>query len=73
MDNVVEQPSTGAGQQFSHYRIGGTLGEGGFGRVCLAWDGRLAREVAIKFSIGDESGQRGLRYEIGRASCRERV
>lgn len=69
MDNVVEQPSTGAGQQFSHYRIGGTLGEGGFGRVRLAWDERLAREVAIKFSIGDESGQRGLRYEAQRLAA----
>ncbi|WP_294991124.1 serine/threonine-protein kinase [uncultured Stenotrophomonas sp.] len=69
MDTVVEQPSTGEGQQFSHYRIGGTLGEGGFGRVCLAWDERLAREVAIKFSIGDESGQRGLRYEAQRLAA----
>ncbi|EKT4097473.1 serine/threonine-protein kinase [Stenotrophomonas maltophilia] len=69
MDTVVEQPSTGEGQQFSHYRIGGTLGEGGFGRVRLAWDERLAREVAIKFSIGDESGQRGLRYEAQRLAA----
>lgn len=37
MDNVVEQPSTGAGQQFSHYRIGGTLGEGA--SVGFAWPG----------------------------------
>lgn len=69
METVVEQPPTGEGRQFSHYRIGGTLGEGGFGRVHLAWDERLAREVAIKFAVRDESGQRGLRYEAQRLAA----
>ncbi|MBR7799558.1 serine/threonine-protein kinase [Undibacterium fentianense] len=42
-DNVA-QPD-----QFLHYQLGKSLGEGGFGHVYQAWDAKLHRQVAIKY------------------------
>ena len=36
--------------EIGRYRVRHLLGEGAFGRVYLAWDGELAREVAVKVS-----------------------
>ncbi len=35
-------------QQFKHYQITNSLGEGGFGQVFEAWDSKLCRSVALK-------------------------
>ena len=42
------------------YRLDGVLGSGGMADVCLAWDERSQREVAIKVIKGDELDQRAL-------------
>ena len=36
------------GQQISHYKIEGWVGQGGMGSVYLAYDGRLDRKIALK-------------------------
>src|SRR5262245_7597217 len=35
-------------QRIGRHRVQSVLGEGGFGRVYLAWDGELQRRVALK-------------------------
>jgi serine/threonine-protein kinase len=36
------------GKQFSHYRLVRLIGSGGYGRVYLADDTRIDRQVAVK-------------------------
>jgi Tol biopolymer transport system component/DNA-binding winged helix-turn-helix (wHTH) protein len=43
------------GEAVSHFRILRTLGEGAMGKVCLAEDLKLGRQVALKF-LADDSG-----------------
>ena len=42
------------------YRLDGVLGSGGMADVCLAWDEREEREVAVKVIKPDELNQRSL-------------
>ncbi|MBK9315814.1 MAG: protein kinase [Acidobacteria bacterium] len=53
------------GQTLSHYRIDSLLGSGGMGKVFLAQDISLKRQVAIKFlpSLFTKDGDRVLRFE----------
>ena len=48
------------GRRFGPYEIQARLGSGGMGHVFRAWDGRLRREVAIKF-LHDEFTVPGMR------------
>ena len=51
---TMEMPDHASGDvttspvSWKHYKIGKCLGEGGFGQVYEAWDGKLCRPVAIK-------------------------
>ena len=53
------------GMRLGQYEILAPIGAGGMGEVYRAADSKLGREVAIK--VLPEA------FEIGRASCRERV
>ena len=69
------------------YIIGRVLGQGGFGITYLALDTQLNAKVAIKefmpndiatrigntVSVAMDTKSEEFTYEIGRASCRERV
>ena len=52
------------GTQLAEFQIRGTVGEGGFGIVYMAWDGVLKRQVAIKeyvpWSLAGRVGSRVL-------------
>ncbi len=50
------------------YRLDGVLGSGGMADVCLAWDERDEREVAVKVIKPDELNQRSLDRFLKEAS-----
>jgi serine/threonine-protein kinase len=56
----------GAADDQDEYRVVATLGEGGQGRVLLAWQASLVREVAIK-TLKDAASTRAARALIGEA------
>ena len=56
------------------YRVRHLLGEGAFGRVYLAWDGELAREVAVKVSqVPADSGPANLAAFLAEARTLARL
>lgn len=58
--------------QLGHYRLGKSLGEGGYGHVYEAWDLKLQRSVAIKrLKMAPASGQSELINEARHAASLE--
>ncbi|MFT5194581.1 MAG: serine/threonine protein kinase [Cellvibrionaceae bacterium] len=52
------------GQKINQYRIEKILGEGGMGRVYLAWDDNLDRQVAIKLMHSQFAAQKEFRERL---------
>ena len=63
------------GSHLGPYEILARIGAGGMGEVYRARDTRLDRVVAIKVlhPAAADKPELKQRFEIGRASCRERV
>ncbi|MFM2089495.1 MAG: hypothetical protein RLZZ237_4364, partial [Pseudomonadota bacterium] len=67
----MKQPTAGheLAIQLGHYRLGKSLGEGGYGHVYEAWDVKLQRSVAIKrLKMAPASGQSELINEARHAA-----
>ena len=73
----LSAPNLAAGSKLGPSEIRSLLGVGGMGEVYRSHDTRLGRNVALKVAPWSWWKGRpwpsGLRREIGRASCRERV
>ena len=60
---MAQLAAAAAGEQIGPYTILGKLASGGKGEIFRARDGRLSREVAIKFLVAGQGEEDALRFE----------
>src|SRR5687768_8204386 len=71
-DVLADGQELSPGQALRHYQIRSVLGAGGMGKVYLAEDTKLKRNVALKLlpsSVGNEEGRRRLLREAQAAAA----